>query len=160
MHIDYVVTNRNGEPAWKDRPENKAVPPDIVNLVEVKNEKEGTSGGEFIAEIRNVAGKEGWMYGKAHYLATFDPNVRGFRMLNREKFKDRLEKEVDFFVADQYQGLTHIPLNRVTKKPVEIVRNKTLSKAKMFYMRGQDIVLYVPYTWVVLSTEFILTNPQ
>ena len=157
-HIDYVVWDQNKKPVWADRPENRAFSPETVNTVEVKNEKEAKNG-DFIAEIRNVEGNEGWLYGKAHYIATFDSNVNGFRMLNREKFKARLENQVGYHIADRYQGLTHIPLSNATNKPVDLVRNKDLSKAKSFYLRGQDMVLQVPYAWVALSTEFILKSP-
>jgi len=46
-------------------------------------------------EFKNVKGKDGWLYGKAQYIAFDMPELNGFVMVGRNELKDRCEQIIE-----------------------------------------------------------------
>lgn len=46
-------------------------------------------------EFKNVRGKDGWLYGKAQYIAFDMPELNGFVMVGRNELKDRCEEIIE-----------------------------------------------------------------
>ena len=46
-------------------------------------------------EFKNVRGKNGWLYGKAQYIAFDMPELNGFVMVGRNELKDRCEQIIE-----------------------------------------------------------------
>ena len=46
-------------------------------------------------EFKNVKGNQGWLYGKANYIAFDMPELNGFVMVGRNELKDRCEQIIE-----------------------------------------------------------------
>lgn len=81
-HIDYFVTRLNG-----------------TTSVDVKG---GNHPNTIWVEFKNVHGNNGWLYGKAEYIAFDMPELGGFVMVGRKELARRCEQIVDpTFVTKQ-----------------------------------------------------------
>jgi len=158
-HFDYRVWKRNKDRAWIDRPENVRNKKQC-NYVEVKDKKllEGTND-QILVELTNVSGKDGWLYGKANYIAYRKLDGIGFRMIPRYFLMKEVEKlcnitrvKPDTFIYND------------TKQPVKITTKKYDSTIKgddgrcVLYNRddGMGLVIYVPDSFIEQLKAFEL----
>lgn len=156
-HFDFRVFKRNGEKAWIDRPEN-ATNKKTCNYVEVKNKKnlEGTD--RILIELTNVNGDNGWLYGKANYIAYMNLSGNGFRMIPRYNLQKELEKLLNITRVDSANFIY-----KDTKQPVKKTKNKhesTISDNEgrcVFFNRNiHDLVVYVPNSFIEQMKAFEL----
>jgi len=153
--FDYRVFKRNGERAWIDRPEN-ARNRKTCNYVEVKGQKllKGTSD-KILIELRNVSSGIGWLYGKANYIALKKLDDVGFRMIPRYNLMIELEKMCNFTKTSNNEFFY-----KDNKQPVKETKDalqSTISDEEgrcVFYNRGEDLVIYVPDSFIEQMKAF------
>lgn len=56
-------------------------------------------------EFKNVLGNNGWLYGKAQYIAFDMPELGGFVMVGRKELADRCEQIVEKVFVDKIDAL-------------------------------------------------------
>jgi len=85
-HIDYYV----------ETPEGRLISVDVKG----NNKLE-----EIWIEFNNVRGKEGWLYGKANYIAFDMPELNGFVVVGRNELRERCEGIVDKVFVSKSEAL-------------------------------------------------------
>ena len=155
--FDFRVFKRNRDKAWADRPEN-ARNQKSCNYVEVKGQKllKGTTD-KILIEVRNVSSGIGWLYGKANYIALKKLDDVGFRMIPRYNLMIELEKMCNFTKTSDNEFFY-----KDNKQPVKETKDAFQSTIKdeegrcVFYNRGEDLVIYVPDSFIEQMKAFEL----